>query len=132
MKEFLTVLNFELMNYIQKKAFVISTILLCVILVVVLIFPNIMDIFSSDTGESEVTETVVYNFGIVDENSLMDDEIKISFFDEGLREYPSINDLEKDVDSEVVDAGFVINSPLEYEYIIKNNEMFDSNSFIFE
>lgn len=132
MKEFLTVLNFELMNYIQKKAFVISTILLCIILVVVLVFPNIMDIFSSDSGEVEGTEVATYNFGLVDENNIMDDEIKRSFFNDGLKQYSNLNELEGDVDSGTLDAGFVINSPLEYEYIIKNNEMFDNNRFAFE
>lgn len=132
MKEFLIVLNFELMNYLKKKAFVVSTILLCIILVAVLVFPNIMDVFSSDSGESDAAETAVYNFGFVDEENIFDETIKSSFFNDGLSEYTSIDALEEDVDSGVIDAGFVINNPLAYEYVIKNNEMFDSNSFIFE
>lgn len=132
MKEFLIVLNFELMNYLKKKAFVISTILLCVILVVVLIFPNIMDMFSSSSGEDEGTETTSYNFGLVDDENLFNENIRDSFLGEGITIYDSIDTLEADVDSGDITAGFIVNSLLEYEYIIKNNEMFDSNSFIFE
>lgn len=132
MKEFLIVLNFELMNYLKKKAFVISTILLCIILVVVLIFPNIMDIFSSDSGEDEGTETLSYNFGLVDEENLFNESIRDSFFGQGITIYDSVDKLDEDVDSGSISAGFIINGPLDYEYVIKNNEMFDSNSFIFE
>lgn len=131
MREFLTVLSFELMTYFKKKAFIISTLLLCAIIVVVLVFPNIMDIFSSDSDEGD-SDMVEYNYGLVDEGNIMNQELKLSFFGDGMKDYTSIEELEEDVDSGSISAGFVINSPLDYEYVIKNNEIFDSNSFVFE
>ena len=135
MKEFLIVLNFELMNYFKKKPFVISTIILCLILIAVVFIPNIRDIFSSDSSsDSEISDEtyVTGNFGLIDENNILDDEISNAFFATGLRVYTDLDKLEEDVQNGIIDAGFIIDGPLEYSYVIQNNEIFDNYQFVFE
>lgn len=131
MKDFLIVLQFELMTYFRKKAFIISTIIICLIIIGIVIFPNIRENFFPTSFEDEPQATD-FNLGLVDPDNIMTEEVKTSIFTDNLNEYYSVAELEEDVDSELLDAGFVINSPLDYDYIIKTNEMFDNKGFIVE
>ena len=137
MKEFLIVLKFELSNYFQKKAFVVSTLIICLAILAIVFFPNIRGLFSNEPSFDEGNENIIggnesYNLGLVDDNNIMNQDLKTEFFNQGLRDYPSLEDLEKAVVSGEIDAGFLIKSPLDYEYIVNTNEMFDNKIYIFE
>lgn len=131
MKEFLIVLGFELSTYFRKKAFIISTLIICLAVIGIVLFPNIRATFSPASLVEE-PQAADYSFGLVDPDGIMMEEIKTSIFADNLNEYESIDELEEDIDSELLDAGFVINDPLNYDYIIKTNEMFDTKGFIIE
>ena len=53
MKQFRTILNFELKSYFKNKVFFGITIALVVLIVAVMFFPNIMTFFKSDDGSEE-------------------------------------------------------------------------------
>lgn len=131
MKDFLIVLEFELMTYFRKKAFIISTLIICLIIIAIVLFPNIREIFSPTSFEDD-SQAADFNLGLVDPDNIMAEELKTFIFGDNLNEYKSVSQLEEDVNSELIDAGFVINSPLDYDYIIKTNEMFDTKGFIIE
>ena len=59
MKQFRTILNFELKSYFKNKVFVGITIALVVLIVAVMFFPNIMAFFKSDDGSEQPEERLV-------------------------------------------------------------------------
>ncbi|HLR20508.1 MAG TPA: ABC transporter permease [Tissierellaceae bacterium] len=139
MKDFLTVLKFELAGFMKKKAFIISTGIICVILVVVLLIPNIIDIFSSDSKDDELPtedDQIVMDgeYGYIDEtkDSIDIEALKDNFHGGSLIEETDIDSLEEKVNSKEFEAGFILKSPTEYEYIVINNEMIDSTNMLFE
>lgn len=131
MKDFLIVLEFELMTYFRKKAFIISTLIISLLIIAIVLLPNIRESFFPTSFEED-SQATNFNLGLVDPDNIMAEEIRTSIFGDNLNVYHSLNELEEDVNSELLDAGFVINSPLDYDYIIKTNEMFDSKGFIIE
>jgi len=135
MKDFFIVLKFELMNFFKNKTFIISTLIICLIIAIGLSIPTIKDTFfsSSDKGDEEVVE-MDGEYGFIDEtNGDINIEIlKNSFFGGELKEINSVSVLEDKVNSKELDAGFILESPTEYEYVVVNNEMIDSTSSYFE
>lgn len=139
MKDLFIVLRFEIMNYLKNKIFIISTIIICLILAIGLSVPTIKDTFFNNSNQDIVvddTEVVSSNkrYGFIDENSIIKDVkgLEDGFMGASLIQYNSIRDLEDKVDSGELDAGYIIKSSTKYEYIIKNNEMYDSNRYGFE
>ena len=56
MKQFRTILNFELKNYFKNKVFVGVTIFLVALIAVVMFFPRLSASFQSDEVETPVSE----------------------------------------------------------------------------
>lgn len=81
MKKFLTVLEFELMNYVKNKGFMLSTIIFALIIAVGMFVPNIMELVkgndNNDTNQAEENEEkdviVVYDKA----NIFIEDEVLI-------------------------------------------------------
>lgn len=137
MKDLLTVLSFELMGFIKKKAFIISTIIICLILVVVLSIPNLIEVFStSSEDDSPSNEKVIMDreYGYVDESKgeIDIESLQENFYAGYLVEEKDVNSLEEKINSQDIEAGFLIRSPRQYEYIVMNNEMIDSADDLFE
>lgn len=59
MKQFGTILNFELRNYFKNKVFVGITIALVVLIAAAMFFPNIMAFFQSDDSAAGQEEQAV-------------------------------------------------------------------------
>ncbi|MBS4534102.1 ABC transporter permease [Clostridium sp. D2Q-14] len=135
MKDFFTVLKFELMGFLKNKTFLISTIIICVLLIVGLSIPTIKDTFfdsEKDTGEDSVDSDDIYGYINRDESLINIKDLEESFFVGKLVEYENQEKLEKDINSGEIEAGYIIETPTKYRYIIKNNEMLDSNRTFFE
>lgn len=132
MKNFLIVLKFELLNLIRKKAFIVSTAIICFLIIVGLTIPTIMDSFGSspfskDKDQTETSDKI--NYGILIEN----EAIELSSLEAQLP-YSNIttvddrNELNDLVMSDKVESGFIIETPTKYEYITKNTSMHDNNT----
>lgn len=143
MKNFFLVLKFELANFIKNKTFIISTLVICLILAIVVSIPTIKNTFfdsnKEKTDKQEIQDGLDLDmgdgrFGFLDETDGAVDKISLmaSFYGGELVEVDSIKKLEEEVKSGEFDAGFVLKSPTNYEYIVLNNEMMDFNNSYFE
>lgn len=144
MKDFLIVLKFELMNFLKNKTFIVSTLIICLMIGVGLSLPTIKDTFFGDDRDKTSTEQSNYgyvdetnteqsNYGYIDEtNSINIRELQNGFYNGLLIEANDIDDLKDRVNLYEFDAGFIIKSPTKYEYVVRNNEMMDSNKISFE
>ncbi len=136
MKDFFIVLRFEFLNLLKNRAFIISSIIICMLLIIGLSVPTIMDAFSSsdveDTGVEVEGEGMEFGF-INKDGSLSNIEaLKENFVLGELNEYKNEEDMEDSISSGEIAAGYIIESPWKYQYIVENNEMMDSNRYMFE
>jgi len=135
-KDFFIVLRFEFLNLLKNRAFIISSIIICMLLIIGLSVPTIMDAFSSsdveDTGVEVEGEGMEFGF-INKDGSLSNIEaLKENFVLGELNEYKNEEDMEDSISSGEIAAGYIIESPWKYQYIVENNEMMDSNRYMFE
>lgn len=142
MKNFLTVLQYELKEYFQSKGFIIFTVLLAVLGAAALCLPRFIDM-SDITGTGGKQETAERtngedadgkgsHFYLLDEAGVTDLEILGEYFPNAIfSNAASLDELRTAVEEQQVDAGFVVKSASEYDYYVYNMGMTDTNSRIF-
>lgn len=136
MRDLLIVFQFELMGFLKKKVFIISTILICLGLLIGLSVPTIKNTFFTQKNivQNEVPQENNNLFGYTDINHEVPNlEILKENFPLGkLVETKNIEELEEKVNSGIFKAGYMIEGPKKYKYIIKNNKMIDTGQNVFE
>lgn len=141
MKQFLTVLKFELSNYFKKKSFIISTVIIALVMVIGLSLPNFIDMSSilptaneNETNMEDVVEEDKTNFAIYDENNIIPDkEILNAYFpNSNWKVVKNQSELNKLVENQDVEAGFNINSLTKYDYVVQNTKFDDENKIMFD
>jgi len=141
MKQFLTVLKFELSNYFKKKSFIISTVIIALVMVIGLSLPNFIDMSSilptadeNETNVEDVVEEDKTNFAIYDENNIIPNkEILNAYFpNSNWKVVKNQSELNKLVESEDVEAGFNIDSLTKYDYVVQNTKFDDENKIMFD
>lgn len=131
MKQFGTIMGFELRGYFRNKIFIGITLFLVVLMGVVMFFPQLRSAFGSDsaddtpagelplmlikTSSSEyaqfVTDTFAQAFG----------GYRIELTD------AATQDIKEQIVSGEAECAFVMTSPTEYVYYVNNLSMYDSN-----
>lgn len=134
MKQFFTVLKFELGNYFKNKSYLITTILFSVLLIVGLSVPsfiNIPALSGKDKVESNEEKTV---FAIYDNDNIIADNeyLKKAFEDVEWEKVKSRKEVEDLINEDKADAGFIVNSLTDYSYLVENSSFSDENQPIFE
>ena len=134
MKKFGVIFQYEIMNYIKNKSFMISTIVIAVLAAVILFLPSVFDMSgilginkddTDDTADNtEITDVIIIcdekdifaGTGIV-EGVLNDVKIENVSSRDAL-----VDKIEND---ENVIAGFVVKNATDFEYVVNNSDMFD-------
>lgn len=157
MKQFLTVFEFELMNFIKAKSFVVTTILIAMLLGGATFLPRFVDMSdmlgtetvkeqedaddneSSESAQKEEREQLVIyeereQLVIYDESGLLEDLSVLSeaFGDAEIKAVKSESEVKKAVEDEKADAGFYVIDDLNYCYYVINNGMSDENTMIMD
>lgn len=141
MKQFLTVLKFELDNYFKSKSYVISAILIAVLAAGIMFVPRIMDAFDSDketrneASQEEKNEDLDPEnlYVIYDETGVTGGAVDESFFgDMSVQMCGSEDEVRDMVENEKAAAGFVIHSLTDYDYYVYNKSMYNSDTEIFD
>lgn len=141
MKNLGNVFKFEFFKLVNNKVFKVTTIILSLIMIIGLSVPTIMDAFGKpifdnkeDLTIEDTSEAVFVNkYGIIIENNSVNlDDLKEEFLNNKIVTPKNQEELKNLVLSEEVEAGFIINSPTNYEYIVNNTSMSDGNEYIIE
>ncbi|MEG0843514.1 MAG: ABC transporter permease [Romboutsia sp.] len=141
MKQFFTVLKFEMGNYFKKKSFIISTIIISLAMIIGLSLPNFIDISSTlpssnknETKVENITEEDKTKFAIYDENNIIPNKEKLNtyFLNSTWEVVKNQDELKEVVKNQDVEAGFNIKSLTDYSYIVQNTKFNDENKYIFE
>ena len=137
MKQFKTILAFEIKNFIKNKTFVGVTLFLVVALASVMCFPRITDAFSSDSDADDGSSSFGYSGVML---ILADgDEEKIAYanaFGAAFTDYDvhvateSLDAVKDKITSGEIECAFHIESPTKYTYYVGNLSMYDENYLI--
>lgn len=141
MKQFLTVLKFELNNYFKNKSFVVTTFILALVIAGVVIIPTMIPGLLEDdaTSESEVVEDVIDEGSeeTEDEYELeklgvcmnaefsIDAEIFEAVYEADWTSYDDVDVMKTDVETGEIEAGFIVESPTEITYVVNDLSMYD-------
>lgn len=135
MKQFGKILKFELNGYLKNKIFVGITIFLIAAITVVMFLPNIIAIFESGEGGSDVPleERPVMLVYAEDENlaSLVKEYFTNAFTSYNVKMAEgTVDDLKASITEGNAECAFVMSSASSYTYYVNNLSMYDSNTVI--
>lgn len=132
MKKMFHVYCFELGNYFKSKSFVISTILICVLAIVALSVPGIIDSLSGSGGDSDGEENAMAeSIAFCDPEGLVSDDLILSYGKADIKRMSGEEEVKKAVKSEEADVGFVVKSATEFDYYVFNKSIYDSAGEVF-
>lgn len=144
MKKFLIILEYEIMNYIKNKSYILTTVFIAIILGAIMFLPNIFNMSGMlGTGGkddnvdgktiSEEDKDVYY---IYDNNGIFKTYgagvLDAMFPDVKWVETSNENELKDKITNDEAKAGFVVKSLNEYQYYVYNKGMSDDNRTYFE
>lgn len=143
MKQFLTVLRFELNNYFRNKSFVVTTFILALVIAAVVIVPTMIpgllgDDEESDAGNSDEIileeeidieaedEAELELLGLcLKEDAGLDAETVKTIYPADWTTYEDEKEMKEAVQLGELDAGFTIQSPTEIVYVVNDLSMYD-------
>lgn len=156
MKQFITVLKFELANYIKNKTYMVTTILMAVVLGALMFLPRFIDLTGMTGASSQVAEEEKSGNSATDEGSEdleTDEAVKdreasqyMLFDPEGVVNeallnayFPNVTWQEVEdeetirtaVEKEEIDAGFFVKGESEFTYYVFNKGMSSNDTVIF-
>ena len=134
MKQFGTILSFELKGYFKNKIFIGITLFMVLLMGVVMFFPQIRDAFGSDspsdTPESELPLMLIKT-SEADLAQLVRDTFVQAFADYRIELTESdVENVKEQIPSGSAECAFVMTSPTEYVYYVNNLSMYDSNTAV--
>ena len=144
MRRFWTVFEFELLSYIKNKSFMITTILIAFLLGAAMFLPRFIDMSDMlgiektiETDENEnvdEAEKEIVKLGIVDTQGYFSEKavLEEAFADAEFIYMDDEAELKKAVESEEIEAGFLVKDDLNYSYYVLNRDVMDEKSFIFD
>lgn len=126
MKQFITIFNFELKEFIKTKGFIVTTVIICALSVIVLCLPMFLGEVNSQDAKEDATFMEKETYVIYDKEKILD-ETSFSYFFPNAKivEANSKSELQDVVEEGKADAGFVIHDVLNFTYYVENSDMMD-------
>jgi len=121
MKQFKDVFAFEFMSLLKKRTVKMVTIVLCVIVLIGTSIPTIAKMFQSDSSSGEENVFVVREIGVL--KGSFDELAELVFTGHNIHSYNSRSDLEEDVMLGNIELGFILNSSVDFELIVKDQSL---------
>ena len=135
MKQFGTILKFELKGYLKNKAFVGITVFLVVAIAVVMFIPNILNSFEADGDGEDIAPTDRPVMLVYAEQEGLSDLVG-QYFAEAFADYEvkvaqgGKQDLKDAIASGEAACAFAMESAASYTYYVNNLSMYDTNTAI--
>ncbi|MBO5303665.1 MAG: ABC transporter permease [Lachnospiraceae bacterium] len=137
MKQFGTILKFELKSYFKNKVFVGLTIALVALIAVLMFFPKIMTAFDSDDSETEAADTVAGMILVstegVENADMIEEAFAAAFSDyEVCFTEDELSVIEEKVINGDAECAIVMNGPTSYAYYVNNLSMYDGRTAVID
>lgn len=133
MKQFLTVLRFELNNYFKNKSFIVTTVLLTVLAVGLIVVPGLFMSRDSEKNEGE-KEAEASTLAIWDsQEQIADLDVLAQAMGQEIewKECKNAEEVRSLVENQEAEAGFLVEDLLHYTYVVENSSMMDQTEAAF-
>ena len=131
MKQFKTILNFELKSYFKNKVFVGITVALVLLIAAAMFFPNIMAFFKSDDGaEPEQRPVMLIASKSEAQAEAMREAFAAAFSDYDVRAAQSADEARQEISQGEAECAFVLTSPTSYTYYVENLGLYDEKTAV--
>lgn len=131
MKQFKTILNFELKSYFKNKVFVGITVALVLLIAAAMFFPNIMAFFKSDDGaEPEQRPVMLIASKSEAQAEAMREAFAAAFSDYDVRAAQSADEARQEISQGEAECAFVITGPTSYTYYVENLGLYDEKTAV--
>ena len=136
MRQFGTILSFELKSYFKNKVFVGITVFLVALIAIVMCFPRISAMFASDEADAaEVTsedKSIMLIKAQTEEKAMLTEELFSAVFtDYEIRGTgDDISAIQEQILSGEAECAFVMTGDTSYTYYVNNLSMYDMNAEI--
>ncbi len=131
MKQFKTILNFELKSYFKNKVFVGITVALVALIAAAMFFPNIMAFFKSDDGaEPEQRPVMLIASKSEAQAEAMREAFAAAFSDYDVRAAQSADEARQKISQGEAECAFVLTSPTSYTYYVENLGLYDEKTAV--
>ncbi|MBR2635083.1 MAG: ABC transporter permease [Clostridia bacterium] len=131
MKQFGTILKFELKNYAKNKAFVGITIFLVVLIAALMFLPRIIALFENEDPSDDANESLSVMLIKADDPAqaeMVKETFAASFGDYNVQMTDEeIHSIKDKITSGDVECAFVLNGPTSFTYYVNNLSMYDMN-----
>ncbi len=135
MKQFFTILKFELKNYLKNKSFVGITLFLVIAIVVVMFFPRITSLIKKDNDSDDKSEEIYDIMLVSAEDEALAEAVRATFegyfpeYDVRITEHDeeSIKSLVSEGEAE---CAFYMKDISSYVYYVETLSLYDSNTQI--
>ncbi len=130
MKQFKTILKFELKNYFKNKIFVGVTLFLIAAVIIIMFIPRISGLFEGNGGDEDGTKEIM----VIKSEQEGLSELAHSAFSASFPEYDvrlseeATEDIKKKIQSEEISCAFVLSSIDSYTYYTQNLSLYDTNA----
>ncbi len=129
MKQFFAVFKFEFLNFIKNKIFITLTFVLALVITVVAFFPRLAngkDISLEIGSDSVKSLLIVNNSG----KELLTEALKTALTDYEITvDSHSLDEVKALVRDGEYKIAVIINSPLEYQYVVNNLGLYDNTTY---
>lgn len=137
MKQFLTVLKFELNSYFKNKSFMLTTILLVVVMAGMIIIPTFIPGLLKSSGSfgagEASSEEELDTLGIcVHTEEVKDLDALLAFMPADWRIFTDEEEMKQLVEQDELKAGFILESISEVTYVVNNMSLGDEFSYMFD
>ncbi len=132
MKQFKTILAFELKNYFKNKIFVGVTVALVLVIAAIMFFPRISTLIKSEESSQEVTknEIMLIVADSKEHQDLIQETFSNAFLNYDVQSASSLEEAKEKISSFEAQCAFVFNDLTSYTYYVENLSMMDSNTMI--
>lgn len=132
MKQFKTILNFELKSYFKNKVFVGITVALVVLIAAAMFFPNIMAFFKSDDGAEQEQRPVMLIASDSDAQAeAMREAFAAAFAGYDVRiAQGGAEEARQKISQGEAECAFVITGPTSYTYYVENLGLYDEKTAV--
>ena len=122
------VLKFELMSIFNKKAVRVTTLIMCVVVIIATSIPTFMEMFAKDEPKSPENEAGVNvdDLGFMTKSDMVSLDYLTVYFGNDLNVYTDESKLRDDVSNGVIINGYIIEDAQTIRSIVQNKEMYSS------
>lgn len=134
MKQLLTVLKFEFLNFLKNKVFVALTLIVAIVITVITFFPRFSSMtnisFGGNKEKEKQTLLIIDNSQFEGTGELL--KTALTDYEATVETGKTIDEAKKYIKDGDYDSAILLNSPIEYSYIVNNLGLYDTTAYLID